>query len=41
MIGYKNPNTFVKKWEEDKGSFDKNKNVWVITYIYKEGKNRR
>lgn len=32
MIGYTNPNIFVKEWEEKYGSFDENKTVWVVVY---------
>ncbi len=37
MIGYLNPNVFVKEWMEDHKSFDKDKDVWVVVYVaYKE-----
>ena len=32
MIGYSNPNTFVKDWVQSNGSFDENKIVWVVIY---------
>ena len=33
MIGYDNPNTFVKEWAVTHGSFDKDKIVWVVVYV--------
>lgn len=33
MMGYDNPNNFVKEWIKKNGSFDINKVVWVIVYI--------
>ncbi len=33
MIGEPNPNTFVKDWEDEHGSFDVNKVVWVVVYV--------
>jgi hypothetical protein len=32
MIGYNNPNAFVKDWVNRNGSFDINKIVWVVVY---------
>ena len=32
MIGYDNPNSFVKDWATKHGSFDKDKVVWVVVY---------
>ncbi|MEQ9716297.1 MAG: hypothetical protein ABGF52_12300 [Candidatus Asgardarchaeum sp.] len=33
MIGYTNPNLFVKEWISKYGSFDKAKIVWVVVYM--------
>ena len=33
MLGYTNPNIFVKEWISDNGSFDENKIVWIVVYI--------
>lgn len=35
MVGYTNPNLFVKEWEQDNGSFDENLIVWVVVYVDK------
>ena len=32
MIGYTNPNVFVKDWASEHGSFDKDKIIWVVVY---------
>lgn len=32
MIGYTNPNLFVKEWELEHGLFDKDKVVWIVVY---------
>lgn len=34
MIGYINPNTFVKEWAKKNGSFEKDKIVWMVVYVY-------
>lgn len=33
MLGYTNPNTFVKDWVKSNGTFDKNKIIWVAVYV--------
>ncbi len=32
MIGYSNPNLFVREWDKKHGSFDKDKIIWVVVY---------
>lgn len=36
MIGYRNPNIFVKEWSQEHNSFDKDKIVWVVVYAEEE-----
>lgn len=33
MIGYDNPNHFVKEWIASHNLFDENKVVWVVVYV--------
>ncbi len=32
MVGYDNPNNFVKEWIQKNGSFDIDKKLWVVVY---------
>ena len=40
MLGYSNPNAFVKDRELSHGSFECNKIVWVVIYKEVENENR-
>ncbi len=33
MVGYTNPNLFVKEWEQEHSLFDKDKIVWIVVYV--------
>ncbi len=33
MMGYSNPNLFVREWDKRYGSFDSKKTVWVVVYL--------
>jgi len=33
MMGYTNPNIFVREWIENKGLFDNDKIIWVVVYL--------
>ncbi len=33
MIGYSNPNLFVREWDKKHGSFDNEKTIWVVVYL--------
>lgn len=33
MMGYTNPNLFVREWISKNGSFDRGKVVWVVVYM--------
>lgn len=41
MIGYSNPNVFVKEWIKEHGSFDKDKVVWVVVYVDWKGEDKK